>query len=415
MKKQKTVFKSSELAHVWANKAAPIGRTPGSMRFDGDAFYSFGTVIANRVKRNGREAYVLDQERFSPSTTRHQIAARRAISESSEVFRVHFGRLGQSLRFTPASLRDYYLGEFKSIGNHTPSKYAHKRADDLLLRLSRLNSAIEVCEFFGLGSLNLKKLRMSFDLKAAEARKVGGDYQEKLRVRREERRNKECEEREALHARNVKHAIELAESILIRHKGGEEVAVSCFDFGYEEKLLESNPKLQEKIRTLREAAVNRDEKNHIASQCKLAEQVISRVVKYDENEHYFGWKDADIESRPDLVAGMAKFRIEFNKDAIEKWLAGENVKIDSDVSPHFRLEGDEVVTSKGARVPLAHAERSFKFCLAMREKGWKRNGHTHHVGMYQIDEISSAEIVAGCHRIQWDTLIAFGKKMGWTA
>lgn len=66
----------------------------------------------------------------------------------------------------------------------------------------------------------------------------------------------------------------------------------------------------------------------------------------------------------------------------------------------FRIEGDELVSTMGARVPLAEAKRALRFALAHKD-GWQRNGETCPVGMYQLDSINPQGIIAGCHRITW--------------
>lgn len=42
-----------------------------------------------------------------------------------------------------------------------------------------------------------------------------------------------------------------------------------------------------------------------------------------------------------------------------------------------------------------------RFAKSKRESGWHRNGTTFAVGNYQIDEIGSEGVKAGCHHISW--------------
>lgn len=61
-------------------------------------------------------------------------------------------------------------------------------------------------------------------------------------------------------------------------------------------------------------------------------------------------------------------------------------------------------TSQGARVPLVHAIRAFRFVKLCHDTGrqWSANGRTVKVGHYRIDRIEpSGDFVAGCHRINW--------------
>lgn len=66
--------------------------------------------------------------------------------------------------------------------------------------------------------------------------------------------------------------------------------------------------------------------------------------------------------------------------------------------------GQELVTSWGARVPLADAIRVFRFAKLCRESGkaWHANGKRVHCGHYSIDKIMpDGGFRAGCHLINW--------------
>lgn len=71
--------------------------------------------------------------------------------------------------------------------------------------------------------------------------------------------------------------------------------------------------------------------------------------------------------------------------------------------------GQELVTSWGARVPLADAIRVFRFAKLCRETGkaWHANGKRVHCGHYQIDKIMpDGGFRAGCHLINWPEIEA---------
>ena len=70
----------------------------------------------------------------------------------------------------------------------------------------------------------------------------------------------------------------------------------------------------------------------------------------------------------------------------------------------FRIEGEELVSSRGARVPIAEAKTALRFVLSRRVAGWHRNGSTCPVGHYQLDAINPEGVVAGCHRITWEEI-----------
>jgi hypothetical protein len=96
------------------------------------------------------------------------------------------------------------------------------------------------------------------------------------------------------------------------------------------------------------------------------------------------------------------------------WIAGEplpfpNVGVGRDFqrddgTPYIRIAGDELLTSWGASVPLAHAVKVFRFVKLCRERGegWTRNGKVVRVGHFQVDRIEpNGDFTAGCHRFVW--------------
>lgn len=69
--------------------------------------------------------------------------------------------------------------------------------------------------------------------------------------------------------------------------------------------------------------------------------------------------------------------------------------------------GQELITSWGARVPLADAIRVFRFAKLCRESGkaWHANGKRVYCGHYQIDKImTDGGFRAGCHLIHWQEI-----------
>lgn len=112
------------------------------------------------------------------------------------------------------------------------------------------------------------------------------------------------------------------------------------------------------------------------------------------------------------------------QEAIDKWLAGEQVSIPGHIGKVYlraRLyqydEGRDpeqtMETSKGARVPLGEAHKAYRFAICKRDKGWSCNGETFAVGSYHLDAVNAQGIVAGCHRITWDEVERFATLQGW--
>jgi hypothetical protein len=97
-------------------------------------------------------------------------------------------------------------------------------------------------------------------------------------------------------------------------------------------------------------------------------------------------------------------------ESIEAWKQGQSVSLGYDAPTMLRINGAEVETSKGARVPLSHAKRALTLVRAVVARGetWETNGHTCHVGHYKIERIeANGTIKAGCHvipRDEWERI-----------
>ena len=95
------------------------------------------------------------------------------------------------------------------------------------------------------------------------------------------------------------------------------------------------------------------------------------------------------------------------QELITKWRAGQYSGYLYDVPAMLRIDGDEVVTSRGARFPVSHAKRALTFVRKIREsqKAYVRNGHTIHLGPYALDRIEpDGTVKAGCHVVSWEEI-----------
>lgn len=95
------------------------------------------------------------------------------------------------------------------------------------------------------------------------------------------------------------------------------------------------------------------------------------------------------------------------QELIVKWREGQYSGCLYDVPTMLRINGDEVVTSRGARFPVSHAKRALGFVRKLRESGqaYVRNGHTIHLGPYTLDRIEQdGTVKAGCHVVSWEEI-----------
>jgi hypothetical protein len=94
------------------------------------------------------------------------------------------------------------------------------------------------------------------------------------------------------------------------------------------------------------------------------------------------------------------------QERLQKWVDGALDYCPSGYGQPIRLRiaGDELQTSRGARVPLAHAVKAFRVLKRLHDKGqaYQRNGHTIHLGQFALDSLDTeGTVTAGCHTVQW--------------
>lgn len=171
--------------------------------------------------------------------------------------------------------------------------------------------------------------------------------------------------------------------------------------------------LQESITRLR----SQNKKDWIASlvtewleEAKKANEFFGLKRKVDEKtiERLAASKTrAEKKAKKDQYDREAK-AMEDQSEAYEMWKKNTpgNVYFAPALFPvAFRVEGDELVSSRGARVTIEDAKRALRFSLSMRTKGWvKGDGGDDRVGPYHLDKISTTGLTAGCHNISWSEL-----------
>ena len=90
-KRQRKVFPTSEIPHLWFHQTQSNARSQGNVFFDGDTIYSYGThfPIARHVtSKSGERAVLFTIAHYSVTTTGHCSAVRSAIPSGTVVFHV---------------------------------------------------------------------------------------------------------------------------------------------------------------------------------------------------------------------------------------------------------------------------------------------------------------------------------------
>ncbi len=79
--------------------------------------------------------------------------------------------------------------------------------------------------------------------------------------------------------------------------------------------------------------------------------------------------------------------------------------------------GEEIETTKGARVPVDHAKRLWGLVQTIQQgkhAPYRHNGHTEHVGQFRVDEIeANGTLHAGCHTIHFEAMAELANTLGW--
>jgi hypothetical protein len=285
----KTTFKSNEIAHVWAHKQAPYGKSPGAMSFRGDCFLSYSTVIARLIERNGTPAVIINTRPFSSTTSQHHAYVRRALDSDRITF---YFEAGYNTDLNPSGKELFEYAIAMSVDEaQKASKARQRKVYHHGQQASWLARAKQVSSFFG--------LRRKVDEKTIE------------------------------------------------------------------RLRESSAKAE------------REEKRRQA--------IREEKARIEQTEQYEAWKagTASVHGFNVRLFPVA-FRIESRKGS------GEHAY--------------ELVSTLGARVPIAEARKALAFVLKHREANWSRNGQTFPVGMYQLDSISPDGVKAGCHNITWSEI-----------
>jgi hypothetical protein len=90
-------YSSRMIARAWAHQDSEDGKCPSAMTFEGGKFYSYSTVIAERVERDDKVVvFFVSLDTYSPTTSRHLSKVRSALHCRANVFYVPGVRRGHS-------------------------------------------------------------------------------------------------------------------------------------------------------------------------------------------------------------------------------------------------------------------------------------------------------------------------------
>jgi hypothetical protein len=97
-------------------------------------------------------------------------------------------------------------------------------------------------------------------------------------------------------------------------------------------------------------------------------------------------------------------------EALIKWRAGENVYHNFEVTA-LRVYGDEIQTSRGARIPLAEAVRAWPLLQKIASSGEAVRPSDMRLGYYRVTQIDSQALIVGCHNIPMAEVLNVAKSL----
>lgn len=358
----KTVFNNDQVKHVWAQQRQESGRGNGSTSFEGPTLYSYGTPIANFItqkikqgrKVSERKVCLITTEKYSVSTTRHMPHV-SDIPGGIPVFNVK------------------HIGVDRGRAPNMPSDW---------LKANLVHKAEEYAE-------ELTKLARTRDQSNIDWR-----VNHLFVLKREAR--------------------EYSEVMGIKFN---------IDKHFPEPDAEQLAKARDKAAKAAKKTAEATKARKLADQKQCADDVEGLLKGRITGLPYSFWRNA-----------TGKQKDTAREFLLVKWRAGDGVArwhdLTTETKVYLRLkpkvlgtpEGEEIPqdpdtieTSRGADFPIKHALRALPIIRRVVATGesWHTNGHTIHLGPFQIDAIEAdGTVKAGCHTVTIDEIELIAKELG---
>lgn len=408
----KHVFSNDMVAHVWAQRSQSEGHNRNrSFSFRDSTIYSYSTPIAAFVpETRKRTACLISERSYSVSTARHISLARRAVSGVPVFVVPHISIDKWSKPNAKKQHREnlaYLVAEYHGLVlrfKRAKTLYAVSDEAETADRFSeQAQTAVNYADMFG-----LKRPSLNPDGDAAtvwayrterETRLATPEHQAKLersRVRREERKAEEEErKRQADYSRGQDYFVRY---MMDPDANSYQYQAQSHNFpadSIERRYLES----AERARLHGVALV------WLESFRKWQAGTGALPTNQDRDAYRFAYNELLTEAeRIEWQTARDAAKVAEKAEQISAWRAGGGQSYQvSDVPTMLRvIRGDTVQTSRGADFPLSHALRAIPLVLRCVQTAteWKRNGHTVHLGSFQIDAVDAqGNVTAGCHRV----------------
>lgn len=352
---------NSMVAHLWANEKKESTKG-SSFFFEGKSIYSYGYHFeAGRIVRNkrGEKAYLINNERYSVSTSKHQGYIYSAIPTGSKVFSVGYNMSDDgSMAFITSRLE---------LIKEVIEKYKKARTS-LSYRdvWGVFRNLMDYIEFFNMGTP--KSL-----LKKSANDWLGTEHELSWKSDKEK-----CE-----YIRELKHVFE----VLLNHQALETLGTTnvivdeiCGEGTWAEYVARCQRWKDSQIK--KEALILE----------KIRKEKEDRKKKFEEQIEM--WKSGEI---PELYLHYYYY---LEDDQPNVWL---------------RIKNGIIETSKNIKIGRTEAERLWKLIKFFHNGGKFQHdlaldvtGHRWAFNRYENDMLT-----AGCHRIAYNEMESIAKQLGW--
>lgn len=449
---------ASQVFHIWANQSKPEGkRGDGRVYFRGPAFYSFGShYVAGYIMPDG--VALFNDTKYSPTTSGHVSAARSAASHRKQYL---VPELTELVKKIDSDTGTAYLDHVKEYAlEFATDDSGMSQAAIYLLKVAKQPLAATRWQDILAAAIVKRDRQIAADAKAEiqknrtyakrTAALSDSEFLERAESMNREsyvsrnRRNDGVE----LHGRITNMSRDLlawqkaakvagwtriVEIISARRKIVKDMIALKLAKGQRKVANEYRKGQIKHIRsTLEKIAAGKSLRSWDYQRLAEAAVFVQEAFEYisakgvasltklasDANAEYARILPIEEKAAEESRKIEAARRFEKEKEKREAWLAGYPGfwnGSDSKGGALLRVIGDNVETSHGANVPLAHAIKAFAFIKLVAERGkkWERNGKTVRVGHFQVDRIeANGDIKAGCHFIQFSELNRIAAAIG---
>ena len=441
-KPKKTVFNTDMVFHIWAQQKQSYGRNAkASVYFDGPTLYSYGDhFVMARFARPG--VVLFNAEKNSVTTSAHQHKAHAAVKDKTTFFvenptadcaDAHDSNLAwyaKRAREAVAVAQSKRYGYRQRLSAVTSARtYAQRAADYQKTFFPRRRKAPIVLPDLGGEIAAAQAAQARRDFTDAQTEYVGArtvrtkHYTAKKLLRAAY----ECRAHGVPFVLNVVSVLRTycASNVSIGRRTALGVNETYGGFyGYAEHAVTTAlGNYRASCGDYRETTIC-PPRTHRPRSYKALDDFIAKLKTTAELEaadaQHAAWRaqwereETAREAKRNEARRLANAAIAEKRDA---WRRGLPVNV-RESECMLRLDGPDVLTSWGAQFPAEHARKAWPRIKVIYERGaaWRRNGHTIHLGHFEIDSIAAdGTLKAGCHTLTKAEIIHCASLLGLTS